>query len=601
MQTVTGKKYYDRPRFQTLRDLLRDCVIRYGDMDAYRYHETPGGPEITHSFRDFMTAINEAGTGLNHLGLNGKHMVIIGANCYEWAVSHNAVVNGLGVSVPLDRQLPEPEVIHLTARGNTEAFIYNATHHAIALAVAAANPQIRYFICMKPGVIDADLQAKDQRFINLADVMAQGRRLIAHGDRSYLDASIDPDALCSLLFTSGTTAMSKGVMLSHRNITGNVHAVVSTIHVAQGQRALSVLPLHHTFENTVGMYMMLAFGCCICFNDGLRYLAQNLKEWHINILLAVPLLYENIYRQIEKNIQKSGKEHLVRFMLKLSNGLRKIHIDLRKKLFHQILAGVGGGLNLCVCGAAAIDADIVRFFNDIGIEFLCGYGLTETAPVVAACNQHINVFGSVGNPLAFIEVAIDTESNEAGAIGEILTRSECVMLGYYQNPSASKEVMTEDGWFRTGDIGFLDEKNCIHITGRVKSMIVLTNGKKAFPEEIEFLLSHVPGIRESIVWGDVTSRDAVVICAKLVVNPDELPPEIHRQPEAVSAYFAEQIKLINQKMPSYKAIKYFILSEQELIKTTTLKVRRPLEQERINNQLIELGLSMKAAHGRSLD
>ncbi len=601
MQTVTGKKYYDCPRFQTLRDLLNDCVARYGDMDAYRYHETPGRPEIVHSFRDFMTAVNEAGTGLKQLGLNGKHIVIIGANCYEWAVAHNAVVNGLGVSVPLDRQLPEPEVIHLTARGNTEAFIYNATHHAIALAVAAVNPQIRYFICMKPGIIDAGLQAKDPRFIQLADVMAQGRQLIALGDRGYIEAPIDPNALCSLLFTSGTTAMSKGVMLSHRNITGNVHAVVRTIHVAQGQRALSVLPLHHTFENTVGMYMMLAFGCCICFNDGLRYLAQNLKEWQINILLAVPLLYENIYRQIEKNIQKSGKQHLVHMMLKLSNGLRKIHIDLRKKLFHQILAGVGGGLNLCVCGAAAIDADIVRFFNDIGIEFLCGYGLTETAPVVAACNQHVNVYGSVGNPLAFIEAAIDTESEKAGAIGEILTRSDCVMLGYYQNPSATKEVMTEDGWFRTGDIGYLDQKDCIHITGRVKSMIVLTNGKKAFPEEIEFLLSHVPGIRESVVWGDVTSRDAVDICAKLVVNPDELPPEVQRQPETASAYFAEQIKQINQKMPPYKAIKYFILSEQDLIKTTTLKVKRPLEQERINNRLTELGLSMKTANGRSLD
>ena len=601
MQTVTGKKYYDRPRFQTLRDLLRDCASRYGDADAYRYHDTPGGPDITRSFRDFTAAIDAFGTGLIDLGLAGKHIVVVGANCYEWAVAHNAVVNGTGVSVPLDRQLPESEVVNLSERGLAEAFIYNAPHHEIALAVAARNQRIRYFICMKPGVIGESLRQSDPRFMSFADVLESGKRLMQAGDRRFTDAVIDPDALSSLLFTSGTTAMSKGVMLSHRNVTSNVHSVVSTIYIKQGQRALSVLPLHHTFENTVGMYMMLAYGCCICFTDGLRYLAQNLKEWQINILLAVPLLFENIYHQIEKTLQKSGKENLVRTMRKVSNGLRKVHIDLRGKLFHQILAGIGGGMNLCVCGAAAIDEKIVSFFNDIGIDFLCGYGLTETSPVISACNLMVNIYGSVGNPLAFIEAAIDTDSAEPGAIGEILTRSESVMLGYFQNPEATAEVMMPGGWLRTGDIGYLDKKKCIHITGRVKSMIVLTNGKKAFPEEIEFLLNRIPGIRESIVWGDETARDTVEICAKLVINRDDLPSGTAGEPAAVSRYLAEQIRIINQQMPAYKAIKYFILSEQDLIKTTTLKVRRPLEHERIGNRLAELGLIMKTAHGRLID
>ena len=345
MQTITGKSYYDRPRYQTLRDLIKDCGKLYADLPAYLYHDTPGGPEITRTYREYVAAIDDFGTGLFSLGLSGKHIVVVGANCYEWAIAHNAIVNGTGVSVPLDRQLPEQEVVNLAERGGAEAFIYNGPHHEIALVVAAANKNIRYFICMKPGILTPELIAADPRFIEFSDVLEAGHDRLAAGDRSFVDAPIDPEAMCSLLFTSGTTAMSKGVMLCHRNITHNIWAVVNTIHIEKDQRALSVLPLHHTFENTVGMYMMQAYGCCICFTDGLRYLAQNLKEWKINIILAVPLLFENIYHQIQKTLEKTGKVKLVYTMIKISNFLRKFGIDLRGKLFHQIINAVGGGLN----------------------------------------------------------------------------------------------------------------------------------------------------------------------------------------------------------------------------------------------------------------
>jgi len=601
MQTVVGKKYYDRPRFKTTRDLIRDCGERYAELDAYRYHEVPGGPEIIRSYKEYAAAIDDLGTGLHALGLVGRHIVVIGANCYEWAISHNAVVNGTGVSVPLDRQLPAQEVINLTERGGAEAFIYNGPHHEIALAVAAVNQNIKYFICMKPGIITPELRQSDPRFHEFEEVMKMGHEKLLAGDKSFTEAVIDPEAMCSLLFTSGTTAMSKGVMLCHRNITHNVFVVTSTIYIDKGQRCLSVLPLHHTFENTVGMYMMQAYGCCICFTDGLRYLSQNLKDWKINIILAVPLLFENIYHQINKTLVKSGKLKLVNTMRKVSNGLRKVGIDIRGKLFHQIIDAVGGGLNLCVCGAAAIDLEIAQFFNEIGIEFLCGYGLTETSPVIAACNQHVNVYGSVGNPLATIEVGIDTDSKEPGATGEILTRGESVMLGYYKNPEATAEVMTADGWFKTGDIGFLDKKGCIHITGRLKSMIVLTNGKKAFPEEIEFLINRIPGVKESLVWGDTTSRENVDICTKLVLSPEDLPSETGSDEKALVRYLTEQLKLISQQMPPYKVIKYFIITREDLIKTTTLKVKRPPEQEKITKRLTELGLTMKTANGKYID
>lgn len=601
MQTVTGKTYFQEPRFQTLRDLLKYCASQYQEMPAYRYHIAPEGPEVTKSYNQFISDIDVLGTALMDLGLSGKHIVVIGDNCYEWAVAHNAVVNGVGVSVPLDRQLPEQEVINLTERGKAVAFLYGKRHHEIALAVAAVNPQIKHFICLKEDVVDEALKASDSRFASLSEVMKTGKVSLDAGNRSYLDAEIDPNAMCSLLFTSGTTAMSKGVMLSHKNITHNIHCAVSTIHVDSGQNALSVLPLHHTFENTVGMYMMLSFGICICFTDGLRYFTQNLKEWKINIILAVPLLFDNVYKQIQKTLEKKKKLKLVNTMRKVSNVLRFFGIDLRKKLFRQITDAVGGGLNLCVSGAAAIDKEIVAFFNDIGIEFLTGYGLTETSPIISACNQFVNVYGSVGNPMSTIEAAIDTKETQPGAIGEILTRGESVMIGYYENPEATAEVMTEDGWFRTGDIGYLDKKGCIHITGRQKSMIVLANGKKAFPEEIEFLVNRIPGIKDSIVWGDESSRDAVDICTRLMIEKDMLPEDLQKDDDSISRYLVEQLKLTNQEMPAYKAIKYFIWNEQDMIKTTTLKIKRPAESERISQELAKHNWSMKQASGKRVD
>ena len=603
MQTIIGKKYYESTRFATLRDLTRECGKKFADLPAYCYHEVPEGPEIIRTYREYVANIDEFGTGLSNLGLSGKHIVVVGANCYEWAVAHNAVVNGIGVSVPLDRQLPVQEVVSLTDRGEAEAFIYSSSHHDIALAVAAINSKIRFFVCMKPGFISAELQQRDPRFIEFDAILDKGKSLLASGDRTFVDAPIDPEAMCALLFTSGTTALSKGVMLCHRNITHNVAAVVATIYVEPNQRALSVLPLHHTFENTVGMYMMQAFGCCICFTDGLRYLAQNLKEWKINIILAVPLLFEKIYGQIQKTLTSGGKLKLVNTMIKISNFLRIFGIDLRRKLFRRILDAIGGGLNLCVSGAAAIDERVCRFFDSIGVVILSGYGLTETSPVVAACNLHVNVFGSVGHPIAGVELAIDTDSPEPGAVGEILTRSDSVMLGYYKNPAATSEVIREDGWFCTGDIGYLDKNNCVHITGRIKSMIVMANGKKVFPEEIELLVDRVPGIKESLIWGDISARDGDVdICAKLVLAPENLPEDVKADDTlALKQYFSEQIKQVNRQMPAYKAIKYFLFSYEDLIKTTTLKVKRPAEQEKIYKKLDAAELTLRRAHGRIID
>jgi long-chain acyl-CoA synthetase len=600
MQTVIGKTYYQVPRFETLRDLIRYSVEHYGDTPAYRYHEKPGGPDVVRTYREFSQAIDEMGTGLLAMGFKDQHLVVVGDNCYEWAVANTAIVNGVGITVPLDKQLPVSEVINLTQRGKAVAFIYHPKHHEIAKAVAEAVPQVRSLICMKADVIEQELAQADSRFTDMDQVRATGRAALAAGDRSFVDAVIDPEKMSSLLFTSGTTAMSKGVMLCHRNITHNVFAVMSTIKLEAGQRALSVLPLHHTFENTVGMYMMLGFGINICFTDGLRYLVDNMKEWKINIILAVPLLFENIYHAVQKKLAKSGKLALVNKLRVVARFLRKAGIDIRKKLFHQIHEGVGGGLSLCVSGAAAIDKEITAFFNDIGIEFWSGYGLTETSPVISCNNYFVNVYGSVGNPLATIEVGIDADSDEPGAIGEILSRSPSNMLGYYENPEATAEVLTSDGWVRTGDIGYLDKRGCVFITGRKKSMIVLPNGKKAFPEEIEFVINRIEGIKESIVWGDELNRDTLDICAKIVVSDELLPEGLAGDAEKISAYLAEQIKLVNKDMPVYKAVRNFVWTTEELIKTTTLKVKRPEESKKIKAWLEDHQTTMRAMSGQRM-
>ncbi|HEY5465472.1 MAG TPA: AMP-binding protein [Clostridia bacterium] len=600
MQTFKGiERFHGRVRMPDLKQHLRRSAEVFGDLDAYIFRRVPKGPVFTRTYRQLLKDVEALGTEMLAMGLGGRHIVIVGANSYEWVVAHHAVVGGVGVSVPLDRQLPEAEVVNLSRRGEASAFIYQPKHHAIACAAARELPGIRYFICMDPERLE-EPYPDDPRFVGMDTLIGRGNTRIASGDRAFIDAVIDPESMCSLLFTSGTTATSKGVMLCHRNLCDNVYGAVRVLEIGRGDRYLSVLPLHHTFENTVGVYIMTYYGACICFTDGLRYLTDNLKEWEINVILGVPLLFENIYRQICKTLEKSGKTVLVNRMIIVAGLLRKVGIDLRRKLFHQIHEALGGHVNLCVSGAAALDAEVVKFFNGIGIDFFSGYGLTETSPVVCVGNRVVNVIGSVGQPLPDVEVAIDTPETEPGpqAFGEILTRSKSVMMGYYLNPEDTAEVLSADGWFRTGDIGYLDAKGCLHITGRKKSMIVLTNGKKVFPEELEFLLDHVPGVKESLVWGDQSSRESVDICVKLVINREDLPAGAGDTDETLADWAAAAIREINQKTPPYKAIKFFLLTENELVKTTTLKIKRPVESEKIQVWLDSNGLGMKTASRR---
>lgn len=608
MQKVTGKALRDGIQYETLRELILDVRERYAGKDAFIFRKKPEQAEIHKTYDDFGNDVECIGLALAEIGVSGEHLSVVGENSYEWMVSYAAIVGGGSVGVPLDRLLPETEVINLLKRGKVRAIFYHPKHHEMMLSVSTHKEdpdfRVQYYICMDKEMITGKWP-KNKKFLSFSDLLEKGKKRKAEGDRRFLDAPIDPDEMKIILFTSGTTSMSKGVMLSHKNICKNVYYIATTLLVETGERAFSILPLHHTFENTCDFFL-LSRGCVICFSDGLRYLVKNFQEWHIEVVIAVPLLFESVHAKIMAGIEESGKGTLISIMIPITRFLRKIGVDIRRKIFKDIIKKLGGHLRMVVIGGAGIDKKYIRDFNDFGLDFLMGYGLTETAPVISVTTQDCNVYGSVGLPVTDVSVGIDTESTKPGAIGEILSKSDCIMLGYYENPEATAEVMTGDGWFRTGDMGYLDKKGCLFITGRVKSMIVLTNGKKAFPEEIESLINVIPGVRESFVWGDETEKDSVAICAKILIDrpeigkhlpvPDKLPGD-----NDIQTYFRERIREINHQMPSYKAVRYFVFSEGEMVKTTTLKVRRKQELAAVHAILEKAGVTMKTAHGQNLD
>lgn len=602
MKIIKGKALYSAERFDTIIDMLRSRAKKYANNSAYMFRRKPNSEVIVRTYSEFMNEIDAVGTALLDQGFGGDHISVMGENSYEWSVAYNASCGGVGVAVPLDRMLPENEVISLVERSRSTCLFVTPKLFSIAQAVLKTNNKIRKVIILDPVTSDPEkLDPADERVMLYTDFVKQGHKLLRDGNRKFLDMKIDPKTLAVILFTSGTTAMSKGVMLSQHNLASNVYSIASNLELYPGERALSVLPLHHTFETTAGMYTMLYFGVCICFMDGLRYLANNLVEWRINVMIGVPLLFENIYKRVDSKIEESGKKGLVNVMRPIARNLNAFGFQVNRKMFKSVIDGLGGGLRLIVSGAAAMDKGIFQAFNDFGLNFLEGYGLTEHSPVISVHNPRLLVPGSVGVPLYGVEVAIDTESDEPNAVGEILVRSESVMMGYYGDESATKETIDEKGWLHTGDMGYIDSKGCIHITGRLKSMIVLTNGKKAFPEEIEQLLNKIPGIKESMVWGEMNSRDAVDICAKILLDRDALPADIKEDDTAVSVYLKKEIAQVNTQKPQYRAVQYFVFTEIDYVRTTTMKVKRQDEDRLIHSILDRTSGTMRELSGKNID
>lgn len=590
---VKGLGYYDINPVTNLKELLRRSINSFMNKPAFMYKA--GSNIITKSYGDFGAETEALGTALHSLGLRDKRIAVIGENRYEWALSFFSIVNGTGIAVPLDKHLPEIEIEKLIIRGEVDAIFYSSHFDAQMLSLAERMKSIRYFICM-----DDMGENYPPNFMSISKLAEQGRNLLKNGDRSFTDAAVDSEKLSVLLFTSGTTSMSKGVMLNQRNICSDVSGISSAIKVLPNDVHLSILPLHHTFELSIGMVFMIKNGICIAYSEGIKHIAKNLKEFNVTILVVVPAILEAMYKKMQEGIRKSGKVKQVEALSKFSKALYSVGIDLRRKLFRRILEQIGPGLRLAVSGAAPIDKEIISGFDMLGLKVIQGYGLTETSPVVAANNDFYNKAGTVGQPLVGIEATI-YNPDETG-MGEIITRGQNVMLGYYNDQAGTEEAIDTEGWFHTGDLGRIDEEGFITITGRAKSMIVLTNGKKAFPEEYETLLNNIEGVKESFVWGNEAQDGDIQVCAKLVLNESVLKDKYGRRPseEELADIMQKEIRKLNQDIPQYKIIRYFIMSYEELVKTTTLKIKRPVENKKVTETLENVGLTMRKANGRIL-
>ena len=562
-----NKKYLNKEDFKSLKELIKTSTNKYPNKLAFIIKHKDN-KKITYeniTYQKFSNDINALGTALIKKGLKNKRIAVIGKNSYEWAITYFCVQCGVGILVPLDKGLPIDEIEYSLVKSKADAIIFDNEYIEIMNILKERNTtNITSFICMKDN---------DKNFTALKELIKIGNKELDKGNRNFINAEINTEDMSLILFTSGTTSLAKAVMLSQKNILVSVNAVSKIIDVTPKDVNLAILPFHHTFGALSLMYF-LAGGSCNVFCDGLRYIQDNLKEYQVTAFICVPLLLESMYKKIITQIEKQGKTKTVKFGLSLSNFLLKFGIDIRRKLFKDIIDNLGG-LRMAISGASALDPKVQKAFNDFGIRTSQGYGLTETAPVLTAPTANMDKCGSCGTSIPNVEVKI-YNPDEKG-IGEIIAKGPNVMLGYYEDEDATNEVI-KDGWFYTGDLGYMDNDGFLYITGRKKNVIVLKNGKNVFPEELEVLINKFPYVNECMVFG-YPKGDDLIVSVKVVYNKKNLGNNLEE--DKIREIIWEDIKNLNKDLPKYKHIKNLIITEEPMIKTTTAKIKRNEEMKKI--------------------
>ena len=566
------EKFREATRFENIKEIIYNSVKLYPNHVAFvtKIIKDKGVEYKNTTYKRLLDEINSLGTALYNLKLKGKRIAVCGRNRYEWALSHLSCLLGGMVSVPLDKELQVDELEDSLVRSEAEAIIFDEKYEdKIKKIIENGKTKIKEFICM----------SKLNGFKNLLDLLEEGKKIIKGGNRDYLDYEVDSKGMSILLFTSGTTSKSKAVMLSQYGIATNIYDMQLVENITDKDVNIAFLPYHHIFGSTA-MLVMLACGVKTVFTDGLRYIQKNLKEYKVTLFVGVPLLVDKMYENIEKEIEKQKKTKLIKVAKVISNGLLKLHIDIRRKIFKQVIDGLGGEMRFVISGGAPLDKRTAKGFNELGICMVQGYGLTETSPVIAAENEHKMKYGSVGVPLHNVELEI--VNKDENGIGEIRVKGPNVMLGYYENEEATNAVL-QDGWFYTGDLGYIDKDGFLFITGRRKDMIVLKNGKKVFPEEVETLVNRIPEVEECFVFGmpEEDDKSKIKIAVKVVYNKEyvkEKYGEINE--EELHDIIWNKIKEVNKTFPPYKYIKHMILTDEPLIKTTTQKIKRNEELKR---------------------
>ena len=566
-------KEFEVIEFNNMKEIIYNSAKKFNEKTAFII-KNKNGKEISYtniSYSKLLEDVNSFGTALYSIGLKGKRVAVIGKNRYEWIIAHLGNLLGSIVSIPLDKDLQLEELESSLIRSKADAIVFDPKLLKLIEQVQENNKTcLKEYICMD----------KNNGYKSVQDLIEKGEQLIKDGNKEYIDNEIDENALAILLFTSGTTSKSKAVMLCQKNIASNIYALQCVEDIKPTDSNIAFLPYHHIF-GCVGQFMMLACGVKTAFPDGLRYVKQNMQEYMVSVFVVVPVLTEAMYKAIEKEIAKQGKTKSINTIVKISNFLLKLHIDIRRKIFKQILDNLGGELRLIISGGAPADPYFIKGFKNFGVETVQGYGLSETGPVIAAENFFFQRPGSVGLPMKNVQVKI--ENKDEKGIGEIIVKGPNVMLGYYEMEDLTKEVLQE-GWFNTGDLGYIDKDGALFITGRSKNLIVLKNGKKVFPEELETLINRLDLVNECMVFGmpDKNDKNDVKLSVKVVYDEDVIKEKYNNisDDELYDALWNE-IKEINTTFPRYKHIKNLITSHEELIKTTTKKVKRHEELQRI--------------------
>lgn len=559
------RKLYEGEVLKDYRELVNRYKSRYANNVAFEYrHDVHDEKTIKVTYAEFANDIEALGSSLLTLNMENKRVAIIAPNRYEWCVSYLAVGTAGLTVVPLDKSLPDNEIESLIIRSKVDTVIFDNKYSEVFKKInQEKKSSLKYYICMD----DTD------GFIKYSEILSKGRELLLADNNEYNNVQINPDEISIILFTSGTTSIAKAVALSQSNICADVTALSQIAKIYETDRFLSFLPLHHTFESTTTFLYGTSCGITIVFCDGLKYIQRNLKEFNITGFVCVPLMLEIMYKKMMKTIEEQGKTKLVNTMRKITRGLLKVKIDVRKKVFKQIFESLGPNLRMFISGGAAISKEAIKAFRDIGINLLQGYGLTETSPVLAGENDVYKRDGSVGFALPGIDIKIDKPNSEG--IGEIIAKGPVVMHKYLDNEEATNEVL-KDGWFHTGDLGKFDKDGFLFITGRKKYVIVLKNGKNIFPEELEILINQLGYVSESMVYGKPDKDDDLTICAKIVYNAEEMEKLYpNKSKEEYHDIVWQDIRNnINKQMPAYKYIREIIVTEVPLIKTTTQKVKR---------------------------
>lgn len=571
------EKFYE---FRDLRELLRVSAEKYADRVAFvtkiKDRKTKEVSYINTTYAKLFETMGYLGTALIEKGYRGKRIAVIGANSYNWCLAYFTAACGVGTVVPLDNALQKEEIESCLIRSNAEVIFYDKKQAPVIEEIYREKKTNLSLL--------AAMDFESETGESLEALIEKGKKLVEAGDRRYLDAEIDPDAMNFLLFTSGTTQQSKAVMLCHRNFMSCNYGMNCEEYFTPDDVNMMILPLHHCYGMS-GLLTFLSQGMKNTFCDGLKYITVNMEEYGVSVIMSVPLLLENMYKKINKAIAKQGMEGKIAFAKKVCNVSEKFGINLRRRLFKPIIDQLGGKLRFIINGAAALDPVVSKGFNDMGILTVQGYGLTETAPTISSESYRYLKPGSAGKLMPNVEGKI-IDANEEG-IGELIVRGDNVMLGYYQDEEATDAVL-KDGWFYTGDLAYFDQDGYLFITGRKKNVIVMKNGKNVYPEEIENEINLLPYVNESMVFTRNKAND-VVLWAKVVYDKAYLKEE-GLTIEALQAKFDADMAAINKAMPAYKMVKKYYLSENPTIKTTTQKTKRNDELKQIQRELEELGL-----------